>query len=189
MDRLEAMTLLVAAVEAGSLSAAGRKLGIPLPSVSRKIADLEAPLGVTPPRPHHPQAHPDRRGAAYVEACRRLLSEVEETERAVKGEYTEPRGALSMTDSAGLRAAARPAGGLGLPVPVPRHHRAPRADRPGPGPRGGHVDLAIRISHLPDSDLVTARLGTVTRVVCGSLTSSPPTGRPGPCRTSPRFRA
>ncbi|MGT2488148.1 helix-turn-helix domain-containing protein [Methylobacterium oryzae CBMB20] len=45
MDRLEAMTLLVAAVEAGSLSAAGRKLGIPLPSVSRKIADLEAHLG------------------------------------------------------------------------------------------------------------------------------------------------
>ena len=40
MDRLEAMSLLVAAVEAGSLSAAGRKLGIPLPSVSRKIAEI-----------------------------------------------------------------------------------------------------------------------------------------------------
>ncbi len=33
-----------------------------------------------------------------------------------------------------------------------------------------HVDLAVRISHLPDSDLVTAQLGTVTRVVCGCPT-------------------
>ena len=35
MDRLEAMSLLVSVVEAGSLSAAGRKLGMPLPTVSR----------------------------------------------------------------------------------------------------------------------------------------------------------
>ena len=44
MDRLEAMSLLVSAVESGSLSAAGRKLGVPLPTVSRKISDLEAHL-------------------------------------------------------------------------------------------------------------------------------------------------
>ena len=41
MDRLEAMSLLVAVAEAGSLSAAGRKLGVPLPTVSRKISDLK----------------------------------------------------------------------------------------------------------------------------------------------------
>ncbi|MBV9910736.1 MAG: LysR family transcriptional regulator, partial [Hyphomicrobiales bacterium] len=45
MDRLEAMSLLVTVAEAGSLSAAGRKLGAPLPTVSRKISDLEAHLG------------------------------------------------------------------------------------------------------------------------------------------------
>ena len=44
MDRLEAMSLLLSVVEAGSLSAAGRKLGVPLPTVSRKISDLEAHL-------------------------------------------------------------------------------------------------------------------------------------------------
>ena len=44
MDRLEAMSLLVAVAEAGSLSAAGRKLGVPLPTVSRKIGELEAHL-------------------------------------------------------------------------------------------------------------------------------------------------
>jgi DNA-binding transcriptional LysR family regulator len=42
MDRLEAMKYLIAAVEAGSFSAAGRQLNVPLPTVSRKVADLEA---------------------------------------------------------------------------------------------------------------------------------------------------
>jgi DNA-binding transcriptional LysR family regulator len=97
MDRLEAMTLLVAVVEAGSLSAAGRKLGIPLPSVSRKIADLEAHLGARLLVRTTRKLTPTDAGAAYVEACRRLLGEVEETERAVRGEYTEPRGELTMT--------------------------------------------------------------------------------------------
>jgi len=94
---LEAMSLLVAAVEAGSLSAAGRRLGIPLPSVSRKIADLEAHLGARLLVRTTRKLTPTDAGAAYIEACRRLLGEVEETERAVKGEYTEPRGALTMT--------------------------------------------------------------------------------------------
>ena len=45
MDRLEAMSVLLAVVETGSLSAAGRRLGAPLSTVSRKISDLELLLG------------------------------------------------------------------------------------------------------------------------------------------------
>ena len=44
MDRIEAMEYFVAAVEAGSFSAAGRQLNVPLPTISRKVADLEAHL-------------------------------------------------------------------------------------------------------------------------------------------------
>ena len=36
MDRLDAMSVFLAVVEAGSLSAAGRQLGMPLATVSRK---------------------------------------------------------------------------------------------------------------------------------------------------------
>src|SRR5689334_11242862 len=45
MDRLDAMLTLVAAVDAGSLSAGSRKLGIPLATVSRRVSDLEEFLG------------------------------------------------------------------------------------------------------------------------------------------------
>ena len=46
MDRIEAMQVFLAAVDEGSLSAAGRRLRMPLTSVSRKLADLETHLGV-----------------------------------------------------------------------------------------------------------------------------------------------
>ena len=44
MDRLEAMFVFAAIVDGGSLSAAGRRLNVPLATVSRKLADLEAHL-------------------------------------------------------------------------------------------------------------------------------------------------
>ena len=46
MDRLEAMTILLAAVDTGSLSAASRHLRIPLATVSRRVAELEEHLNV-----------------------------------------------------------------------------------------------------------------------------------------------
>ena len=46
MDRLEAMTILLAAVDTGSLSAASRHLRIPLATVSRRVAELEEHLKV-----------------------------------------------------------------------------------------------------------------------------------------------
>ena len=45
MDRLQSMSILLAVVDAGSLSAAGRRLGMPLATVSRRISELEAHLG------------------------------------------------------------------------------------------------------------------------------------------------
>lgn len=167
MDRLEAMSILVAAVEAGSLSAAGRKLGIPLPTVSRKVADLEAHLGVRLLVRTTRKLTPTDAGAAYMEACRRLLGELEETERAVKGEYSEPRGELTVT-------APLVFGRLYvLPVVNAFLSRFPDitvrlilTDR-ALDLVDDHVDLAVRIAHLPDSDLMAVRLGTITRVVCG----------------------
>ena len=44
MDRLEAMSILVTAVDAGSLSAAARQLRTPLATVSRKVSELEVHL-------------------------------------------------------------------------------------------------------------------------------------------------
>ena len=44
MDRLEAMSLVLAVAETGSLAAAARRLSTPVATASRKISDLEAYL-------------------------------------------------------------------------------------------------------------------------------------------------
>jgi len=44
MDRLEAMSTFLIVVEAGSLSAAARRLKTPLTTVSRKVSELESHL-------------------------------------------------------------------------------------------------------------------------------------------------
>jgi DNA-binding transcriptional LysR family regulator len=44
MDRLDAMQVMLTAVECGSLSKANRKLGQPLATVSRKVSELESHL-------------------------------------------------------------------------------------------------------------------------------------------------
>ncbi|HEV7481421.1 MAG TPA: LysR substrate-binding domain-containing protein [Roseiarcus sp.] len=168
MDRLEAMSLLVAVAEAGSLSAAGRKLRVPLPTVSRKISDLEAHLNTRLlTRSTRKLALTDS-GAAYVAAARRILDEVSEAERAASGEHAAPRGDLVIT----------------APVVFGRLHVLPviaefLAQWPEINVRlvladrnldliDDHVDIAVRIGALADSALVSTRVGAVRSVVCGS---------------------
>src|SRR5215469_13787582 len=97
MDRLEAMSLLLTAVEAGSLSAAGRRLGMPLASVSRKVADLEAHLKTRLLNRSTRRLTLTDAGRSYVAACKRILDEVSEAERAAAGEYSTPKGDLTVT--------------------------------------------------------------------------------------------
>jgi DNA-binding transcriptional LysR family regulator len=168
MDRFEAMGLLVAVADAGSLSAAGRVLGIPLSSVSRKIADLEAHLGTQLLSRAGRQASLTEAGRDYVAACRRILGDLTEAERAAAGEYRIPRGELVVT-------APIVFGRLHmLPVVVDFLAAFPEVDvRLSLIDRRlqlaeDHVDLALRIGPLVDSSLVAKKIGTMRRVVVAS---------------------
>lgn len=168
MDRLEAMSILVAVVEAGSLSAAGRSLGTPLATVSRKVSELEAHLKVRLLTRSNRQLTLTDAGRSYVAACRRILNDVSEAERAASGEYTAPKGELVVT-------APIVFGRLHvLPVVCALLKAYPDIDvRMVLSDRvvhllDDHVDAAVRIGELPDSSLLALRLGTVRRVVCAS---------------------
>jgi DNA-binding transcriptional LysR family regulator len=168
MDRLEAMSLLVAAVEAGSFSAASRTLGVPLATVSRKVAELEARLNARLlVRSTRKLALTDA-GAVYVAACRRILEQVGDAETQASGEYVTPKGDLVVA----------------APIVFGRLHVLPTvsdflASFPDISVRmvlsdrnvdlvEHHVDVAVRIGALPDSSLIATRVGSVRRVVCGS---------------------
>ena len=168
MDRLEAMALLVEAIEAGSLSAAGRRLDMPLATVSRKVSDLEAHLETRLLNRSTRKLTLTDAGRAYVEACKRILEEVGEAERAATGEYSAPKGDLVVT-------APIVFGRLHvLPVVIEFLDAYPDIDlRLVLADRlahllEDHIDLAVRIGPMPDSSLVAKRVGDIRQVVCAS---------------------
>jgi DNA-binding transcriptional LysR family regulator len=168
MDRLDSMSVLLGVIEAGSLSGAARQLGTPLSTVSRKISDLETLLGTRLFIRSTRRIVLTQAGRSYVAACKRILADVEEAERAAAGEYRAPKGDLVITAPVVF-------GRLHvLPLVVEFLRTYPDIDiRLVLADRvvhllEDHVDLALRIGSLPDSSLVAVRLGEIRRVVCGS---------------------
>ncbi|MEO8685835.1 MAG: LysR family transcriptional regulator, partial [Devosia sp.] len=97
MDRLEAMSMLLLTVDRGSLSAAGRELRVPLPTLSRKISELEAVLGTRLLVRTTRKLSLTDAGIDYVAAARRILEQIDDAERIAAGEFTTPKGELVLT--------------------------------------------------------------------------------------------
>jgi DNA-binding transcriptional LysR family regulator len=168
MDRLDAMSILVASVGEGSFSAASRKLGVPLATISRKVGDLEAHLKTRLLVRSTRKLALTEAGAAYVAACKRILEDIDQAEAQASGEYTAPRGELTIT--------APIVFGRMHVLPVVSEFLANFADinvRMTLSDRNinlvdDHIDMAVRIGELPDSSMVATRVGSIRRIVCAS---------------------
>jgi DNA-binding transcriptional LysR family regulator len=168
MDRLESMSILVAAVEAGSLSAAARRLGTPLATVSRKVSELEGHLKTRLLNRTSRRLTLTDAGQSYVAACRRILEQVDEAERAASGEFSAPRGELIVTAPIVFgRLHVLPVATEFLAAYPEIKVRLALADRVV-NLMEDHVDVALRIGALPDSSLMATRIGVIRRVVCAS---------------------
>jgi DNA-binding transcriptional LysR family regulator len=178
MDRFDAMAVFVAICEAGSLSAAARRLEQPLATVSRKLALLEAQLKTRLIARSTRRLELTDAGRDYLEASRQILEQVDEAERAAAGAYARPHGRLVIS----------------APVVFGRLHLLPviveflrefpdvdvrliQADRVV-NLLEEHVDLALRIGDLADSGLVATKVGEIRRVCCASPAYLAAYGRP-----------
>src|SRR4029079_12813445 len=97
MDRLAAISVFIAVADAGSLSAAGRRLGMPLTTVSRHLAALETQLGVRLVTRSTRRLSLTEPGRNYLESCRSILAELEAAELRLAGEQAESQGELALT--------------------------------------------------------------------------------------------
>ncbi len=168
MDRLESMTTLLVAVEAGSLSAASRKLGMPLATVSRKVSELETHLRTRLLVRTSRRLTLTEAGRSYVAACRRIMEDIGEAERTASGEYSAPRGEFLMTVPVGFgRLHVLPIVTDFLKSYPDINIRLVQTDRML-NLLEEHVDLAVRVGALPDSNLMATRLGAIGRVTCGA---------------------
>src|SRR5512134_2065063 len=153
------MSILLTAVEAGSLSTAARRLGMPLATVSRKVSELEGHLRTRLLNRSSRRLTLTDAGRNYVAACKRILEEIGEAERAASGEYSAPKGDLI----------------IAAPIVFGRLHALPivieflktysdidirmvLADRVT-NLYEEQIDVAIRIGELPDSSLIATRVG------------------------------
>lgn len=168
MNRLDAMSIFIAVADAGSLTAAARRLGMPLATVSRKVAELESHLNTRLLHRTTRQLSLTEAGSSYEAACRRILEDIGEAERAATGENAAPKGELVVT----------------APVVFGRLHVVPViAEFLAHYPEINislmltdrvvhlmeeHGDVALRIGDLPDSSLMATQVGKVRRVVCAS---------------------
>jgi DNA-binding transcriptional LysR family regulator len=168
MDRLEAMSTFLTVVENGSLSAAARRLQTPLPTVSRKISELESHLRTKLFNRSSRQLVLTDAGSSYLAACKRILADVTEAERTASGEYAAPTGELSVTTPIGI--------GRTILIPIMVDFLKTYPDikaRLIPSDRAlslfqEQIDVGVRIGALPDSSLVAIPVGTARRVICAS---------------------
>jgi DNA-binding transcriptional LysR family regulator len=168
MDQLGAIKVFVAIADAGSLSAAGRHLGMPLTTVSRHLAALEEHLGVRLITRTTRGLALTEPGRNYLESSRRILAELEAASLRITGEQGEPQGELAIT----------------APVVFGRLHVLPVATEflkafPRVTLRlllldrvvdlaEENLDVSVRIGALPDSSLMATRVGTIRQVTCAS---------------------
>lgn len=177
-DRLASMSILVTAVDAGSLSAGARELGIPLATVSRRVAELEEKLGTQLLLRSARGLVLTEAGTAYVAACRRILEQVSEAERTAAGEFSAPRGLLSLSSPIVFgRLHLLPAIADFLKAYPEVDARLEQSDRLV-SLQEEHIDAAIRIGRLPDSNLRARRVGEVRWLVCASPAYLAARGRP-----------
>lgn len=136
--------------------------------VSRRLAALEARLGVRLVNRTTRSLHLTDEGASYYESCARVLAEIEQANASVSAGRQEPKGTLRVALPAAFGnqyvaplvpqfAALYPAVQLALSL----------SDRSVNLVEDG-FDLAIRIAALADSSLAARKLAPNRRVVCAS---------------------
>lgn len=165
---LNRLAVFVAVVEAGSLSAAARRLGLAKTMVSAHIQRLEAEVGASLLlRTTRRQSLTDA-GEAFYEAARSIVHDAQEAISAAGQDSAEPRGTLRVAAPNDYAAS------VVAPVAVQLHQRHPQlkvellaGDRVVDMLKEG-IDVAIRAGRLADSGLQATRIGSFTEWVVAS---------------------
>jgi DNA-binding transcriptional LysR family regulator len=178
MHRMDDLEAFLAIVENGSQTAAARHLGRSLQSINRSLAALERSTGVELLRRTTRQSHPTEAGLGFYRRVKPAFTEIDEARREATDRRAAPSGVLRISGPV-LFASAYLA-----PAICDFMERYPDiqidlivSDRPLDLFEEG-LDLAIRIRHMPDSQMRARRLGELRTVVFGAPSYFAKHGRP-----------
>jgi len=168
MDHFKQISTFVDVVSRGSLSAAARAEGIAPAMIGRRLDALEERLAVKLLQRTTRKIALTDEGAAFLEDCQRILTELEEAESAVSERSARATGHLLISAPAGFgRQHVAPL----LPSFLAEHRDVTITlnlndrvvDLIGEG-----IDVAIRIAAMSDSNLIGVKLADNKRVVVAS---------------------
>jgi DNA-binding transcriptional LysR family regulator len=97
VDKLRALQVFVAIVDHGSLTRAAEALESSLPAVVRQLAALEAQVGVRLLNRTTRSLSLTEDGRQYLARVRSLLADLDDADRALGDDRSEPRGTLRVT--------------------------------------------------------------------------------------------
>ncbi|GAB2610479.1 LysR family transcriptional regulator [Novilysobacter erysipheiresistens] len=168
MDKVQEMASFVAVVDAGSFVGAAEALGLSKAAVSRHVGELEKRLGVRLLQRTTRRLSLTAEGQQFQLRCRDLLAAINEAESELSSRSGETHGQLRINAPLtfgvlhlaplwGRFAQAHPRVALDITL----------SDRMVDLVDEGY-DLAVRISTLPSSNLVSRRLATTRIVLCAS---------------------
>ena len=158
MDLIEAAAF-VRVVQAGSFSRAARQLGLPISTVSTRVARLEMHLGMTLLQRTTRRLRLTEIGDLYYRHASAGLKQMLEAEAAVTESTAEPKGLLRVTAPTGLGEYILPR----LIIPVCRAY--PKIDvelfltKKLVDLVADAIDIAIRVGVLSDSTLIAKQVG------------------------------
>ena len=166
--QLDDMRIFVTAVDAGNFTAAANRLRLSKQFVSRRVAALEASLGVRLLVRNTRKLAVTELGHAFYERAQRILAEVAEAEQAMSARRTQPHGLLKVS----------------APMSFGMSHLSPLVAeflRAHPDVRfdmdlsdrivdvvGEGFDMALRIGRLTDSTLIAQKLADMQMIACCS---------------------
>ena len=164
-DDYRGLAVFVAVVEAGSLSAAGRRLKLSTSVVSHHVSKLENKLGVPLFFRSTRSMTLTSEGQKVIEAAKRMVAAGEEALDALSDDSDQPVGSLRITlpafgTNSAMHAAIWSFAKAHPMVAFSLHS----SDRPVDLVREGY-DLAIRLGRLTDSTLKSRRIGTFHRKI------------------------
>jgi DNA-binding transcriptional LysR family regulator len=166
-DRMTDLEVFSAVIDAGSFSAAGRRLELASSSVGRIVDRIEARLGVRLLLRTTRSLTLTAEGSAYLTAARRILTDLKETEQAI-ADQGSPRGRLRVSTSILY-------GRLFL-VPLLGEFRRRYPDilldisltDAVVDIAAGQVDVGIRFGPMSDGSLIARKLGETRKVIVAS---------------------
>lgn len=178
MVDFEDMRLFVRAVTDGSLSAAGRELGLSPAAASKRLTRLEQALGVRLMQRSSRRLTLTEEGSIYYERCLAIIADVDDANAAVGLGQLEVRGQLHV--SAAVDMGRQYIGPIAADFAAQHPQlklRLTNSDAILDLFEHG-VDVAVRGGNLTDSRLVSRRLARNFRVVCAAPSYLARRGRP-----------